>query len=83
MLGNNPLALSATIPKATTAETTGYDPRYERAQTIEGAKARYVADDCPAYGIERLEADIERLLRGGDHPDGRDEPLLDGCSVVV
>ena len=52
-----------------TATTHDYDPRYDRAQTIDGAKARYVSDDLPEYGIDMLEADVGRLLRGGDTPD--------------
>ena len=50
-------------------ETHDYDPRFERAQTIDGAKARYVADELPDYGLDALEADVDRLLRVGDGPD--------------
>jgi len=70
----------------TPSETTDYDPRYDRAQTIEGAKARYVSED--GYGEEQLEADLERLLTESEHPDGReqpiqDEPILDGQTVHI
>lgn len=44
-----------------TAETTDYDPRYDRAQSIEGAKARYL-DDVLEYDEADLERDLERLL---------------------
>ena len=52
-------------------ETPDYDPRFERAQTVEGAKARYVSDDSPGYGIVELERDIGRVLREGENPDVR------------
>lgn len=45
------------------AETTAYDPRFEHAVSIADAKARYVSDECPGYGIAELERDIERCLR--------------------
>lgn len=48
--------------RSTVADTTEYDPRYERAQTVDGAKARYVTDDVD-YDEDALEADLERLLR--------------------
>jgi len=51
------------------ADTTDYDPRYDRAQTVRGAKARYVDNERPEYGLQMLESDLERLLRGGDLPD--------------
>lgn len=65
----------------TVAETSDFDPRYERAQTIDGAKARYVSDDFPDYGETMLEGDIDRLLREGEYPDKDDEPTLEGCTV--
>lgn len=49
--------------------TAEYDPRYDRAQTVKGAKARYVSDDCPAYDIITMEQDIERILVEGEYPD--------------
>jgi len=52
-----------------TAETPEYDPRYDRAQTVEGAKARYLSDDLPGYGLDAFETDVERVLEQGDHPD--------------
>lgn len=72
---------------ARTAETPEYDPRYDRAQTVEGAKARYVSDDFPAYDLDAFEADVERLLEQGDHPDRTAEDrakdsLLSGGEVV-
>jgi len=60
-----------------TAETTPYDPRYDRAQTVEGAKARYVYREN--YTERDLEADLERLLTRGEHPDGPDVPSYDAC----
>jgi len=54
---------------ATTHDTHDYDPRYDRAQTIAGAKARYVTDDLPAYDEAALERDVDRLLTEGDTPD--------------
>jgi hypothetical protein len=56
-------------PGCRTADTPDYDPRFDRAQTIDGAKARYVADDLPEYDIQMLEADVDRILRGGENPD--------------
>jgi hypothetical protein len=46
------------------AKTTEYDPRYNRAQTIEGAKARYV--QVNKYTLADLERDLERILREGE-----------------
>jgi hypothetical protein len=65
-----------------TAETTDYDPRFERAQTVEGAKARYVSDDLPDYGIDMLEADIARVLEQGENPDRRERPEFEGQVVI-
>jgi hypothetical protein len=42
------------------SKTSDYDPRFERAQTIAGAKARYVELDD--YLLADLESDVERLL---------------------
>jgi len=47
--------------RSTVADTTDYDPRYERAQTVGGAKARYVSGDTE-YDIGDLETDLDRLL---------------------
>lgn len=66
-----------------TAETTDYDPRFERAQTVEGAKARYVSDDLPDYGIDMLEADVARVLEQGENPDRRDRPPRFEGQVVI
>lgn len=63
------------------ADTSDFDPRHDRAQTIEGAKARYVTQD--GYDEQQLEADIDRLLTEGEHPDERVEPLLDGQVVHI
>lgn len=49
------------------ATTPDYDPRYDRAQTVAGAKARYVQLD--GYTLAKLESDLERLLSGGENPD--------------
>lgn len=43
-------------------ETPDYDPRYDEAQSIEGAKARYV--QLEGYSIHDLERDLDRLIRG-------------------
>lgn len=51
-----------------TSETPDYDPRFDRAQTIEGAKARYADPDLD-YDIQDLEADVERILEQGERPD--------------
>jgi len=59
------------------AQTTDYDPRYDRAQTVKGAKARYVSDDLPEYGEQMLEADLERLLNNGENPDRYDPALTE------
>lgn len=69
---------------ARTAETTDYDPRYSRAQTVEGAKARYVSDDLPDYDEDDLERDVARVLDEGDYPDrdGRDRPAFEGQVVM-
>jgi len=40
-----------------------YDPRFDRAVSVADAKARYLSDDCPDYGLAELERDIERCLR--------------------
>jgi len=60
-----------------TAETHEYDPRYDRAQTTEGAKARYVK--LADYTLADLEADVERILVCGEHPDAPDVPVLEPC----
>lgn len=58
---------------ANTSRTHDYDPRYDRAQTADGAKARYVQlDDHP---LAKLELDIERILSEGENPD-RPDPAL-------
>lgn len=43
-------------------ETTPYDPRYDRGQSIEDAKARYV--HLEDYTLADLECDLDRLIRG-------------------
>jgi formyltetrahydrofolate hydrolase len=71
-----------------TAETTDYDPRYDRGQTVAGAKARYVDPDLD-YDEQNLERDVARVLAEGDYPDrddssglrALDEPLLGGTTV--
>jgi hypothetical protein len=73
MLRNNTLKLPATISKekkARVSETPDYDPRYDRAQTVAGAKARYADPNAPKYDLAALERDLERLLTEGDLPDG-------------
>jgi len=58
--------------------TTDYDPRYERAQTLNGAKARYVSDSVE-YSLADFERDVERILIEGERPDRpRDRPLFEG-----
>jgi hypothetical protein len=44
------------------SETTDYDPRYDRAQSITGAKARHV-DRGLKYDVSDLERDLTRLLK--------------------
>lgn len=73
------------------SETPEYDPRYERAQSVDGAKARYVAHDL-AYDERDLERDLDRLLSSAnddageavDRPDAAvaRESLLSGGEVV-
>jgi hypothetical protein len=72
------------VVAARTAETPEYDPRYDRAQTVEGAKARYLSDDLPDYDLDAFEADVERLLEQGDHPDAEKPPLamFEGQEVI-
>lgn len=50
------------------AETTAYDPRFDRAQTVDGATARYVAHDTD-YDLKDFERDVARLLTGDSYPD--------------
>jgi hypothetical protein len=59
------------------SETPEFDPRTERAQTIDGAKARYVQQD--EYTLTDFEADVERVLEEGEYPDTA--PLLEGQVV--
>ena len=49
------------------SETPEFDPRTNRAQTVEGAKARYIQQDT--YSLTDLEADVERVLEEGEYPD--------------
>ena len=68
-----------------TAETTDYDPRYDRGQTVAGAKARYV-DPNLDYDGQDLERDIARVLASGDYPDRErdralDVPIFEGATV--
>jgi hypothetical protein len=71
-----------------TAETTDYDSRYDRGQTVAGAKARYVDPDLD-YDGQDLERDIARVLAQGDYPDrdpssglrALDDPILEGATV--
>jgi len=60
------------------SETPDYDPRAERAQTIDGAKARYVQQG--GYTLEDYERDVERLLIDGEYPDK--PPMLEGQVVL-
>ena len=46
--------------RARVGETTDWDPRSERARSVEGAKARYVGQE--GYDEADLERDLERLL---------------------
>lgn len=41
-------------------ETAPYDPRYERGQSVEDAKARYLHQD--GYTLDHFESDLDRLL---------------------
>lgn len=59
-----------------TSKTTDYDPRYDRAQTVRGAKARYLSEDLE-YDEAMLEADLERLLDSGENPDRYDPKLTE------
>jgi hypothetical protein len=51
----------STQDRPSIAATHEYDPRYERARTVTGAQARYVADETD-YDIDDLEPDLDRLL---------------------
>lgn len=62
------------------SETTDYDPRFERAQTVGGAKARY-ADHGGDYTLSDLERDVERLLETGEYPDAVETPQFAGQVV--
>lgn len=76
--------MSRLLRRSRVSETPDYDPRYSRAQTVEGAKARYVAEDVD-YSLLDLERDVARLLDEGDYPDGsRAEtgPILGGQVVM-
>ena len=55
------------------ADTSDYDPRFDRAQTVAGAKARYVNLD--SYSLANLESDVERILSEGEAPDRGKPPL--------
>lgn len=61
-----------------TADTPNYDPRYDRAQTVNGAKARYV--ELQDYTESDLESDLERLLTDGPNPDA--VPTYEGQEVL-
>lgn len=61
--------------------TTGYGPRYDRAQTVDGAKERYVDPDTD-YMIEDFERDVERILAGSKNPDTPDRPTLEGHELI-
>lgn len=65
-----------------TSDTPDYDPRFDRAQTIDGAKARYVSDDLSGYGLEDMESDVLRILTDGENPDKRDRPVIHGQKAV-
>lgn len=84
---------------ARTADTHDYDPRFNRAQTVAGAKARYVDPELD-YTLDDMERDIGRLLSGGEWPDAdatyqgepvppttnnpdRNRPQLEGQSVYL
>jgi len=62
------------------SDTPGYDPRYDRAQTLDGAKARYV--QLEEYTLANFENDVERILTEGDHPDSNG-PILEGQTVPI
>jgi len=63
-----------------TADTPEYDPRYDRAQTVDGAQARYVSHETD-YSLVQLEADIDRILRQGEYPD-RTTPRFEGQEIL-
>jgi len=60
------------------SDTPDYDPRTDRAQTVAGAKARYVDLDCQ-YSLADLERDVRRILTEGEYPDR--QPILGGQTV--
>lgn len=54
------------------AETSSFDPRYGRGQSVEDAKARYLHQD--GYSLNDFESDLDRLLHtGNDRPTDQDE----------
>jgi hypothetical protein len=63
------------------SETPDHDPRFDRAQTISGAKSRYVNLD--SYTLAKFESDVERMLREGENPDKSETPLLEGQTVFA
>jgi hypothetical protein len=63
-----------------TVDTPDHDPRYDRAQTVDGAKARYVHSDD--YTIQQLESDVDRILTEGENPDKKDIPHFGGQEVI-
>jgi len=68
---------------ANVSETHDYDPRHDRAQSVDGAKARYVTDDLPEYDEDALERDLERLMTGGENPDRRERPTIETQEAVL
>lgn len=75
--------MSRLLRRSRVSETPDYDPRYERAQTVEGAKARYVAEDVD-YSLLDLERDVARILDEGPNPDkprAEKAPILGGQKV--
>lgn len=58
------------------ATTSEYDLRFDRAQTVDGAKARYVA--IASYTLADLERDVGRILRRGEYPDRTPRPDFEG-----
>lgn len=69
MGSTNPAAKpSRSSPTSSVSETHDFDPRYDRAQSVDGAKARYVSHDL-AYDVHDLERDLDRLLWEGETDD--------------
>lgn len=64
----------------TKTKTHDYDPRYDKAQTIDGAAARFLDEELD-YDSDDLERDLHEIIVEGREPS-RQYPRFEGQRLV-